>query len=593
MMLAGVHALSQAIPAGELKAGKRQAREWTPIRILRLGTPVLWVGLVFVLIRVTPFQPNFWNRPELPAWVGSIIGLIILRQMIELGENQRLHRELRALETSLEERIAERTAGLRAENQALRHAMEERAHIEQILREREELMEHTAMHDALTGLPNRLLLMEHLRQAIRKLERWDRYSVALLFIDFDGFKTVNDRLGHLFGDKLLVAVGQRLRRYVREIDTVARLGGDEFVVLLEDVMVERGACPAVERIHEILCEPYEIDEQRIVLSASIGVVVGDRTYLQPADFLRDADLAMYEAKARGKDGYVIFSPELRSHALDRLVLEDDLRAALARDELVVYYHPILCLATHRVTGFEALVRWRHPRRGLITPDAFIPIAETSHLIFPLTRKVLLLACGQVRQWQSANPADRELTISVNLSPTLFAQPGAQELVEEALAESGLPARFLNLEITEGAMVKDSQGFQEVLHAWRRRGIQIHMDDFGTGYASLSYLHRFPMDALKIDRSFIQRIQPNGGQGEIPRTVITLARELNMQVIAEGVETATQLAFLERLGCQYAQGYLISRPLPTEDVQDFLRGFQGPQRNWLAAMPVLSAGRSAD
>lgn len=566
-------------------------REPTILQALRLGAPVIWVGVVFILLQIIPFQPSFWRQLVFSIWMGCVVTLMIVRQLIELDKNKRLENKLKELIASLDERVAERTTDLVKANEDLRQEMADRAHIEQILREREEAMEFTAMHDALTGLPNRLLLMEHLRQAIRKIQRWDKYDVALLFLDFDGFKAVNDRLGHPFGDKVLIAVAQRLRHYVRQMDTVARLGGDEFVVLLQDVHVEAGAtCPAVERLREVICAPYEIDGQRVILSASIGVVIGDRSYQQPADFLRDADLAMYEAKARGKDRYVLFGPKLRKDALERLVLEDDLRGALARDELVLYYHPILSLDTHRITGFEALVRWQHPQRGLLLPHTFLPIAETAHLILPITRHLLLEACTQMTKWQAGHPHDGDLTISLNLSPALFAQPGAMEIIEETLAKTGLSPRFLKLEITEGAIGQDNQATLDILHAWNQLGIQIQMDDFGTGYASLSYLHRYPVDTLKIDRSFIQGIQPNGEQGRLARTVITLARELNLEVIAEGVETVDQLAFLESLGCQYAQGYLISHPLPREEVTAFLRAYPAQAASWFETRLVIDSER---
>lgn len=562
-------------------------REPTFLQALRLGAPVIWVGIVFILLQIIPFQPSFWRQLVFSLWMGCIVILMIVRQLIEMDKNRRLEHKLQELTDSLDEQVAERTAELVKANDDLRQEMADRAHIEQILREREEAMEFTAMHDALTGLPNRLLLMEHLRQAIRKIQRWDKFDVALLFLDFDGFKAVNDRLGHPFGDKVLIAVAQRLRHYVRQMDTVARLGGDEFVVLLQDVHLEDGVdCPAIKRLREVICEPYEIDGQRVTLSVSIGVVVGDKSYQQPADFLRDADLAMYEAKARGKDRYVLFGPKLRKNALERLVLEDDLRGALARDELVLYYHPILSLDTHRITGFEALVRWQHPQRGLLMPQTFLPIAETAHLILPITRALLLEACAQMAKWQADHPHDSDLTISLNLSPALFAQPGALEMVEETLAKTGLSPRFLKLEITEGAMGQDNQATLDILHALNDLGIQIQMDDFGTGYASLSYLHRYPVDTLKIDRSFIQGIQPNGEQGRLARTVITLARELNLEVIAEGVETVDQLAFLESLGCQYAQGYLISQPLPREEVPAFLRAYPSQVASWFATQLVI-------
>lgn len=581
MILAGAIQSCQVSSSGKLLADDQGSYESGLRQTLRRSTPAIWVGVVYLLFLTVPIFKSLGGQLQTAAWVTAIVVLMIVRQVIELGETGRLKRALHELNGSVDQQVAERTAVLSKANADLRQKMIERAHIEQILREREEAMEHAAMHDPLTELPNRLLLMEHLRQAIRKLHRWEAYQFAVLLLDFDGYKQVNDRLGHLIGDQVLIAAAKRIRSYVREVDTVARLGGDEFVILLEDIAEGDSLLTAVERIGSLLSEPYEVEGQRVRMSASIGVVTGNKTYQQPADLLRDADLAMYEAKAHGKNRYVVFTAELSRHVLDRLVLEDDLRAAQVMDELFLVYQPIMCLETGRIVAFEALLRWQHPQRGLINPNDFITIAETAHLIAPLTRRVLKMACTRMQAWQAGHPLDSQLKVSVNLSSRLFAQPADLSMVEEILAESGLSPRSLSLEITEDAMDEDSQSAHKMLSAWRALGVQIQIDDFGTGRSSLSHLHRFPIDGLKIDRSFIEFLGANGEQGEIPRTIITLARELNLKVVAEGVENDGQLAFLKSLGCQYAQGFLISRPLPPDDVQPFLRAYSpnGP-------MPVV-------
>ncbi|MDR3572454.1 MAG: GGDEF domain-containing phosphodiesterase [Anaerolineaceae bacterium] len=306
------------------------------------------------------------------------------------------------------------------------------------------------------------------------------------------------------------------------------------------------------------------------MTASFGIVSGEDAYHQPDDILRDADLAMYEAKALRKAQNVIFSPKLRTHALERLLMENDLHQALDRDEFVLYYQPIMQFDTGMFSGFEALIRWHRPEHGLVPPMEFIPTAESSDLILPITQWVLNEACRQMREWQIMIPSRSNLSISVNISPKLFSQPELPGIVENALTASGLESHSLNLEVTGGAIVEDSTEAKKILEACRKQGIQVHLDDFGTGYSSLSYLHHFPIDTLKIDRAFVTCIQANGDQGEIVRTIIALARELNIDVIAEGVEALEQLDFLKGLGCQAGQGYYISYPLDSNAAGTLLR-----------------------
>jgi diguanylate cyclase (GGDEF)-like protein len=527
---------------------------------IRLVMPYFWLGGAYLVMVLEPISQPMFSRTLVSVWVAVIVGFVIVRQIIALNENQCLTDAMHHLNIELEDRVLERTNALTQANNELRLEIYEREHIERVLREREEKLAYNALHDALTGLPNRTLLSDRLIQVFHRQQRQKDYNYALLFLDFDGFKVVNDSLGHLSGDQLLVNIAQRLQSSVRDVDTVARLGGDEFVILVENVIGDEGARQAAERLQEKLSEPCEIGGQRIFLSASIGVVPGNKSYNQPVEILQDADLAMYEAKAQGKARSVLFTPKMRAKALDRLVMENDLRNAIERGEFVLHYQPILELDINKITGFEALIRWHHPVRGLIQPGDFIPTAETAGLIVPITEWALGEACRQMKKWQLEIPNGSDLSISVNLSPKLFSQPELPKMVVDALAKSGLKPHSLNLEITEGAIVEDADEAKKILTNWREQSIQIHMDDFGTGYSSLSYLHHFPIDTLKIDRAFISRIQANGDQGEIVRTIIALARELNISVVAEGVETVEQLDFLKRLGCQYCQGFYISNPL---------------------------------
>jgi diguanylate cyclase (GGDEF)-like protein len=537
------------------------------LRAAQLALPYLWLAAAFLVMMLeNHFQPSLYPSLLL-GWVAAIILSAIIRQIIALSDNQRLTEALYQSNQELEKRVT----ALACANNKLSQEMGERQSVERVLREREEKLAYNALHDVLTNLPNRTLLSEHINRNIRRMRRQVNYHFALLFLDFDGFKVVNDSLGHLTGDQLLIEIGKRLRSSVRDVDVVARLGGDEFVVVVEDVTGSSGACRAAERLQEKLAQPFEVDGHRIYLTASIGVVPGDESYQQPVEILRDADLAMYEAKAQGKARSVLFTPEMRTHALERLEMESDLRFALERSEFKLCYQPILELETNRVAGFEALIRWQHPQHGLVKPMDFIPTAETSGLIVHITEWVLDEACRQMRLWQLEIPHGDDLAISVNLSPKLFSQPELSGMVDKALSKSGLLPDSLKLEITEGAIVEEAEETRRILDAWRAKGIKVHMDDFGTGYSSLSYLHRFPIDTLKIDRAFISRICGSGEHGEIVRTIIALARELNIDVIAEGIETVEQLDFLKQLGCQYGQGFYISHPLEPERVVELLSG----------------------
>ncbi|MFQ5857549.1 MAG: EAL domain-containing protein [Anaerolineae bacterium] len=427
----------------------------------------------------------------------------------------------------------------------------------------EEQLLHGAFHDALTGLPNRALFMDRLGRSIERAKRREDHLFAVLFLDLDRFKVVNDSLGHTIGDQLLIAMAPRLEGCVRATDTVARLGGDEFVILLEDIEAVSDATRVAGRIREVLTVPFNLDGHEMFTTASIGIVLSATSYEQPEDILRDADIAMYRAKALGKARYELFDAAMRDHVVARLRLETDLRRAIERQEFEIHYQPIVSLADGRIAGFEALLRWQHPEHGLVSPGEFIPVAEETGLIVPIDQWVLRETCGQMRAWQAQFPADPPLTISVNLSSKQFAQPDLIEQIEQVLRETGLDARSLKLEITESVIMENGESAAVMLSRLRALGVQVHMDDFGTGYSSLSYLHQFPIDTIKIDRSFIGKMGVDGNNSEIAQAIVMLARDLGMDVIAEGVETAEQLVRLRALECEYGQGYHFSKPLDSE------------------------------
>lgn len=436
-------------------------------------------------------------------------------------------------------------------------------------RRAEALLVYDALHDALTGLPNRTLLVERIEQAIRTARYDAAYHFAVLFIDLDRFKIVNDSLGHTVGDELLVAISTRFRQCLRNSDIVARLGGDEFTVLLENIQDANDATQIAQRILESLCNPFNLKGHTLSSSASIGIVMGSTTYENAADLLRDADLAMYHAKQTGRACYALFDRELHVQTLKLLQIQSDLRQALERQEFVLHYQPIVSLSTDKLMGFEALVRWQHPRQGFISPGEFIPIAEETGFIIFLGEWVLREACRQMRQWQQQFPQHLPLTISVNISGKQFSQVNFVGQVEQILQETGFDAQLLKLEITESVLMENAKSSTVMLSQLQALGIRLSIDDFGTGYSSLSYLHRLRLDTLKIDRSFVRDVDLNVEKIEIIRTIIALAWNLGMDVIAEGIETKKQLYQLRSLKCEYGQGYLFAKPLACEQVEALL------------------------
>ncbi len=447
----------------------------------------------------------------------------------------------------------------------------------------EERLVHDAFHDALTGLPNRALFMDHLKLATERSKRREDYHFAVLFMDLDRFKNVNDSLGHMIGDQLLVAIARRLEKCLRPGDTVARLGGDEFTILLEEISDVSEATRVAERVQGEMMEPFNLGGHEVFTTVSIGVAPSYTGYTRPEDILRDADTAMYYAKSGGKARYEMFDQVMHAHAVDLLRLENDLRRAIDRREFRLHYQPIVSLLTGKISGFEALVRWQHPERGCILPDKFIALAEETEMIVPIGQWVLSEACRQLRAWQDEFPEHEALSISVNLSCKQFRQTNLVEQINSALEETGLDPRCLKLEITESVVMENMDTAIDMMNQLRALGVQLSMDDFGTGYSSLSSLHRFPISALKIDRSFVTRMDGNNENKEIVRTIVMLARNLGMEVIAEGVEGHDQLSELINLECQYGQGYFFSRPQKAAQAAALL---SRPHQNLLIKQPVL-------
>ena len=447
--------------------------------------------------------------------------------------------------------------------QAVRKGLEERLLRDDRQRVEEQLT-HNAFHDTLTGLPNRALFLDRAQRCFHQMERRGGYLFAVLSVDLDGFQTINASFGQPAGDKVLIEIAERLVQKVRSGDTVARLGGDEFALLLDDVKDMRNALRVAERLQAELAKPFLVDGREVLTSASVGIAAGTSTYKRSADALRDAGTAMARAKRLGPGQIAVFDIRMHTQAVTRLKLETDLRRAADRQEFLLYYQPVVSLQSGRIVGFEALLRWQHPERGLISPGESLPVAEEIGLLIPIGKWVLQNASRQLRAWQVEFPVAPPLSMSVNLSCKQFLQSGELlTIVDETLKATGLDPRSLALEVTETVMMENAEAALATLVQLKDRQLRISIDDFGTGYSSLSYLQRLPIDNLKIDQSFVAQMKPTGESLEIVRSIITLAHSLGKQVVAEGIETGEQLALLRSLGCEFGQGYFFSKPLETE------------------------------
>jgi diguanylate cyclase (GGDEF)-like protein len=463
---------------------------------------------------------------------------------------------------------------LRAE-QAELHVEELNRYVEKLemtskeLEESREHFRHAAFHDALTGLPNRSLFTDHLRLALRRARQTDSHTFCVLFLDLDRFKNINDSLGHPCGDELLILVARRLESCIRQTDIVARFGGDEFAILIDAMDDPSIAVRIAEKVQHAISAPFKLTNHEAITTASIGIAFSAAIYTEAEDIIRDADTAMYRAKDRGKARYEIFDSSMHTRAVTLLRLESDLRRALEKQEIRVHYQPIVSVASGELYGFEALVRWQHAERGLISPDDFISLAEETGLILPLGLFVLNAACQQLSKWQGSSMSRRNLVMSVNLSGKQLTQTDLIEQIEKVLNRYQLNPWHLKLEITESVVMENPELAAITLGKLRDLGVRLSIDDFGTGYSSLSYLNRFPVDTLKIDRSFTGKISHSDENLQIVKTIVTLAANLGMQVIAEGVENYDQLDQLKILKCQYAQGYLFSPPVDAAQAEAFM------------------------
>lgn len=464
-------------------------------------------------------------------------------------------KEISQLNAELEQRVRQRTAQLEQE-------------IAERLQVQERLL-HLALHDVLTGLPNRTWFMKRLEQLLQQVNHLSGYRFAVLFLDCDRFQAVNDSLGHLVGDQLLVSIARRIELCLRPGTMLCRLGGDEFSILLQDTEKPSDAIKVANDILHELAAPFQIGDYQVFTNVSIGIVMGSDIYRQSEHILRDADTAMYRAKANGKACYQMFEQTMHSRALHNFQLESDLRHALERHELIAYYQPIIRLDNNQIDSFEALVRWNHPEKGLVDPSKFIPIAEETGLVMAIDLFVLQQACQQLRSWRDEGLADASLTMNVNLSVKHFMSFDLLKQIDHVLRETGITGSSLRLEITESDIMENAEFAGKIISQLRDRHIQLSIDDFGTGYSSLSYLHRLPIDHLKIDRSFVMRIGKNGKNTEIIRAIIALAKSLDMFTIAEGVETQDQLDQIRELKCEFCQGYLFSKPVEANAARNLL------------------------
>ncbi|MEA5628357.1 EAL domain-containing protein [Nostoc sp. UHCC 0251] len=448
----------------------------------------------------------------------------------------------------------------------------------------QELIIHNALHDPLTDLPNRTLLVERLELSINRAKRVETYRYAVLFLDLDRFKVINDSLGHLAGDQLLKSIAQKLKNHLRDVDLVARIGGDEFVILLEDISGIEKAIQITERILTDFQTALILNDSEVVISTSIGIVLGTKDYSHASDLLRDADIAMYRAKAEDRNSYKIFDVEMHTQAVNRLTLETDIRKAIEREEFVIYYQPIVdilgnaydgqsqCVSREsqlqpvRLIGFEALVRWQHPTRGFLLPEEFVPIAEETGLIVQIDRWMFYKACQQLASWKTKFASHFPLKMSINLSVQDIRQAGLIDGIAQTLAQTGLEGDSIALEITESMLIENISKTIDLLTQLKDKKIQISIDDFGSGYSSLNYLHRLPADNLKIDRSFVSQMQEGNRNYQVVSTIIALSNQLGLGVIAEGIETLQQLQWLQQLGCELGQGYVFSKPLSHETAE---------------------------
>lgn len=510
--------------------------------------PYLFVLSAYGLLLQRNFISTRLSMLALTLAFGGIITLVLLRQFLSLRENRQLFQGLNEAHLKLQQQ----TTALERMNQEMQQEIVER-------RRAEDRLSYDAMHDGLTGLPNRALFLDRLEQACRKKARNPAYQYAVLFLDLDSFKLMNGSLGCPAVDQILMRIAQDLQGYVRGTDTVARVSEDEFAILLEDVGYPEDVVLTAKRLLAELNRPVLIGDKRLFVSASIGIVAGNEIHGEPEEILRDADLALYQAKLQGKGGYVLFHDTMRETAISHMTLESDLRAALENHQFTLWYQPIIELPNNLV-GFEALVRWQHPTRGLIAPTEFIPLAEATGLILPLGRWILETACRQAVEWIEIFPELANMKMGVNISGLQISQPDFVHSVVEVLQETRLSPECLALEVTESVCLGGLEQIADTLNDLQALGIEVQIDDFGTGYSSLSYLQRLPVYTIKIDRSFIRSLTEPGASPDIVRAIFSMVNHLGIKAVAEGIENEAQLEALQQLNCRYVQGYLLARPM---------------------------------
>lgn len=546
-----------------MKDGTGLVDTWIKYCFSSSMTQIVGAGLAGIVYKVI-------NYGDLVTAIIALIAIAIAffnyRQSIGEINSAIEHVEAAEREKAEAERERRREAEKHAAQLQLSLQKEEQANL--ALRKSERDFQHAALHDSLTGLANRKNFGDKLRALIEANKRDQTTVFQVLFLDIRGFKNINDSLGHTVGDKVLVIAAKRFVRMLNPSDTVARIGGDEFAIILRDLKTVEKAQKVARRIYESLTQPFSLAGHKISIDLNIGIASSDPEYDTPEEILRDADIAMHYAKAKN-DGPAIFTREMRSRFLERVQLEMDLRHAVERNELAMHYQPIISLTDGRLVGFEALLRWHHSSLGIIPPFKFIPIAEDSGLILPITVWILDAACRQLSQWQKTAPEYSDLIVSVNISGKHLTKKALLGDVKAALQHSGIEPRTLKLEITESTAMENAEHTVKILNQLKEIGVQLSIDDFGTGYSSLSHLHKLPFDTLKIDRSFVSRVGAHGEDSEILQTVISLAKNLKMRVIAEGIETEAQLAVLQNLGCDYGQGYLLAKPKSVEETEELL------------------------
>jgi diguanylate cyclase (GGDEF)-like protein len=540
----------------------------TFLTLLNSGVGALVIGMFLSLQLVVYFSAPFRKMTKLFEEIekGNLDRRISVSLPDEFGSlninlNQMIN-QLEVLTTSLEDQVAKRTVQLNQANDELNIELAER-------KRAQDQLTYTALHDPLTDLPNRVLFLDRLNQAMERAKRQKGYSFAVFFLDLDRFKVVNDSMGHDIGDLLLVENARRLKSCVRSLDTVARQGGDEFVILLEDLESPTEYKIVAERIQRSLDIPADLGGSRVFMSVSMGIVLNSPRYKRADDMLRDADIAMYRAKKLGRNRFEVFKPAMLEGVRTHLEMETNLRKALEKHEFIIYYQPIVNLENQRIVGFEALLRWQQPQKGLTLPEEFISTLEEIGLIVPVGYWVLDQACKQIHIWQEKYPADPPITVSVNLSTRQCTQPDLVQNITRIMKKNQVSASSLKLELTESLVVEDSTLTAAILSQLRKLGIQVQVDDFGTGYSSLAYLHSLPIDTLKIDRTFISQLGTSDSGAEIVRTILSLARSLNISVIAEGVETKEQLAMLSDMQCEFVQGFLFARPVNSQEAATLL------------------------